>query len=149
MLSGGRSKMKKIKTPIQVRYQETDQMGVVYHANYLVWFEIGRTAFIEELGLSYAEMEAEGVVSPVTRVEADYKKPIRYGEPVFIETWIEHYDGLRTTYAYEVTNEQGEVAVVGKTNHVIVNTKSFRPLSVRRKFPDWHEKYLNALGTDQ
>src|SRR5690554_1959240 len=124
--------MKRIKTPIQVRYQETDQMGVVYHANYLVWFEIGRTAFIEALGLSYAEMEQEGVVSPVTRVEADYKKPIRYGESVYVETWLDYYDGLRTTYAYHVLNEKGDIAVSGKTDHVIVNLENFRPLSVRR-----------------
>ncbi len=141
--------MKRIKTPIQVRYQETDQMGVVYHANYLVWFEIGRTAFIEALGLSYAEMEQEGVVSPVTRVEADYKKPIRYGESVYVETWLDYYDGLRTTYAYHVLNEKGDIAVSGKTDHVIVNLENFRPLSVRRRFPLWHEKYLTALGAEE
>ncbi|WP_440895528.1 acyl-CoA thioesterase [Amphibacillus sp. Q70] len=141
--------MKKVTTDIQVRYQETDQMGVVYHANYLVWFEIGRTAFIEALGLSYAEMEKEGVVSPVTHVEIDYKHPIHYGEPAFVETWIDHYDGLRTTYGYQVTNERGKVAVTGKTDHVVVNKESFRPISVRRKFPDWHAKYLNALGAEE
>ncbi|MBU5594183.1 acyl-CoA thioesterase [Amphibacillus sp. MSJ-3] len=141
--------MKKVTTQIEVRYQETDQMGVVYHANYLIWFEIGRSAFIKELGLSYAKMEEEGVVSPVTRVEIDYKKPMHYGETAFIETWIEHYDGLRTTYGYQVTNAQGEVSVTGKTDHVIVKKESFRPISVRRRFPDWHESYLNAVGNEK
>lgn len=146
--SGGQNKMEKVKTEIKVRYQETDQMGVVYHANYLVWFEIGRTDFIESLGLSYLKMEEEGVVSPVTHVSIDYKKPIRYGDETYVETWLDHYDGLRTTYAYQVINAEGEIAVTGKTDHVIVNTKTGRPTSVRRKFPDWHEKYLNALGAE-
>ncbi len=71
--------MKKTLTPIDVRYQETDQMGVVYHANYLVWFEIGRTKFIEELGLSYAAMEEKQVVSPVVDAQLSFKKPIPSG----------------------------------------------------------------------
>lgn len=138
--------MKKVKTPIQVRYQETDQMGVVYHANYLVWFEIGRTAFIEELSLSYYEMEQAGVVSPVVHVEMDFKQPIRYGQPAYINTWLVSYDGLRTTYGYEITDEEGTIAVTGSTEHVVVKKENFRPVSVRRKFPEWHEAYQTALG---
>lgn len=138
--------MKKVLTPIHVRYQETDQMGVVYHANYLVWFEIGRTAFIEELGLSYFNMEQAGVVSPVVKANMDFKQPIRYGQPAYIETWIVAYDGLRTTYGYEIRDEEGNIAVTGTTDHVIVKKENFRPISVRRKFPDWHEAYLSALG---
>ncbi|HEY4601657.1 MAG TPA: thioesterase family protein [Cerasibacillus sp.] len=138
--------MKKTTTPLEVRYQETDQMGVVYHANYLVWFEIGRTKFIESLGFRYADMEKEGVVSPVTNANISFKKPIRYGEKASIETWLDHYDGLRTIYGYHILNEQNEVAVCGKTEHVIVKKANFRPLSVRKAFPDWHEAYMNALS---
>lgn len=68
--------MKVVETPIQVRYQETDMMGVVYHANYLVWFEIGRTAFIEELGFKYSEIEKQGVVSPVIDANISFKHPV-------------------------------------------------------------------------
>ncbi|GEN30530.1 acyl-CoA thioester hydrolase [Cerasibacillus quisquiliarum] len=135
----------KTTTPIEVRYQETDQMGVVYHANYLVWFEIGRTKFIESLGFCYADMEKDGVVSPVTNAQISFKKPIRYGEKVLIETWLDHYDGLRTVYGYHILNEVDEIAVSGKTEHVIVKKENFRPLSVRKAFPDWHEAYMSAL----
>ncbi|PXW91862.1 acyl-CoA thioester hydrolase [Streptohalobacillus salinus] len=137
--------MKKVTKEIEVRYQETDQMGVVYHANYLIWFEIGRTAFIRELGLSYAKMEARQVVSPVTHVEIDFKRPTKYGEPCYVTTWVESYDGLRTRYCYEVTNQAGEICVTGATDHVIVKKDNFRPVSVRRMFPDWHERYLEAM----
>lgn len=138
--------MKKTLTPIDVRYQETDQMGVVYHANYLVWFEIGRTKFIEKLGLSYAAMEEKQVVSPVVDAQLSFKKPIRYGEKAYVETWLKSYDGLRTVYGYHILNEANEAVVSGSTEHVIVKKDSFRPLSLRRSFPEWHQAYLSNLG---
>ncbi|WP_226579032.1 acyl-CoA thioesterase [Halobacillus litoralis] len=137
--------MKVIETPIQVRYQETDMMGVVYHANYLVWFEIGRTAFIDGLGFKYSEIEKEGVVSPVIDAQVSFKKPVRYGDDVKVHTWVESYDGLRVSYGYAVMFENGETAVTGETKHVIVKKDNFRPVSIRKKFPDWHEAYLAAM----
>ncbi|WP_368654914.1 acyl-CoA thioesterase [Ornithinibacillus sp. 4-3] len=140
--------MKKVKTPIEVRYQETDQMGIVYHANYLVWFEIGRTKFIEHLGFKYADMEKSNVVSPVIDAQITYKKAIRYGEKVMIETWLEQYDGIRTEYGYRILNENGELAVSGTTKHVIVNKDTFRPMSLRKAFPDWHAAYSKQLNEE-
>ncbi|WP_077703822.1 acyl-CoA thioesterase [Virgibacillus dokdonensis] len=137
--------MSSIKTPIAVRYQETDQMGVVYHANYLVWFEIGRTKFIESLGLKYTEMEAHQIVSPVTNANIQFKHPIRYGEQVTVETWLESYNGIRTVYGYYILNGQEKVAVSGTTEHVIVNKHTFRPLSLKKTFPTWHQAYKSQL----
>ncbi|SES78001.1 acyl-CoA thioester hydrolase [Oceanobacillus limi] len=141
--------MLKVETPIEVRYQETDQMGVVYHANYLIWFEIGRTKFIEELGFSYTEMEEKEIVSPVVDANLSFKHPIRYGDRPKIETWLEEYDGIRSVYGYKIVNQDGKTAVTGTTKHVIVKKDSFRPLSLRKKFPDWHEAYSAALEGDQ
>ncbi|WP_182199617.1 acyl-CoA thioesterase [Paraliobacillus salinarum] len=137
--------MMKVTTPIQVRYQETDQMGVVYHANYLVWFEIGRTAFVEALGFEYAVMEEQGVVSPVIDAHVYFNQPIRYGQKAYVHTFLDSYDGIRTTYRYEVTDEDGNIAVSGTTKHVIVKKENFKPTSLRRKFPEWHQAYLQAL----
>ncbi|WP_077621866.1 acyl-CoA thioesterase [Sediminibacillus massiliensis] len=137
---------KSVKTTIKVRYQETDQMGVVYHANYLVWFEIGRTAFIEELGFKYHEMEQQGAVSPVVDANISFHHPIRYGEDAVVETWINTYDGLRVEYGYQIIDLNGEVAVSGNTKHVVVKKDNFRPVSIRRVFPEWHEAYLKAMG---
>ncbi|MDC3416282.1 acyl-CoA thioesterase [Aquibacillus salsiterrae] len=141
--------MKMTKTPIKVRYQETDQMGVVYHANYLVWFEIGRTAFIESLGFNYHDMEQEGIVSPVIDAHMYFKQPIRYGQDAFVKTWIEEYDGLRTTYGYKIEDGEGNAAVTGSTKHVIVKKESFRPVSLRRVFPDWHQAYSDAYKSEE
>ncbi|MBP1950939.1 acyl-CoA thioesterase [Virgibacillus litoralis] len=137
--------MNKVRTPIEVRYQETDQMGVVYHANYLVWFEIGRTKFIENLGLLYAEMEEHNIVSPVVDAQMSFKKPIRYGEDTAVKTWVETYDGIRTVYAYNIINQNGDIAVSGTTKHVIVHKDTFRPLSLRKAFPEWHQAYMKQV----
>jgi len=129
---------------IEVRYAETDQMGVVYHANYLIWMELGRTKLIEDLGFNYAQMEKEGVLSPVIDIQVSYKHPVRYGEKAMIKTWISEYDGLRVAYGYEIYNDAGELAITGTSRHVCVKKENFRPISIKRLFPDWHEAYMNA-----
>lgn len=129
---------------IEVRYAETDQMGVVYHANYLIWMELGRTQLIKDLGFNYAELEKDGILSPVLDIQATYKKPLLYGQKAIVKTWIDEYDGLRVNYGYEILNEEGELAVTGLTKHVCVKKDSFRPLSIRKKYPAWHEAYEKA-----
>jgi len=129
---------------IEVRYAETDQMGVVYHANYLVWMEVGRTQLIKELGFHYAEMEKQGILSPVINLQISYKKPLRYGETATVKTWIEKYDGLRITYGYEIYTPTGEVAIVATSEHVCVRRETFRPISIKKLFPDWHQAYEEA-----
>ncbi|EGQ0536698.1 acyl-CoA thioesterase [Listeria monocytogenes] len=134
------------ETTIEVRYAETDQMGVVYHNNYLVWMEIGRTRLIEKLGFRYFDMEEAGYISPVLDVHIHYGKPLRYGQRAVVKTWIKGYDGLRVTYGYEICYEDTkEVAITGETQHVCVTKEDFRPVSLRRTFPNWHEAYLKAL----
>lgn len=126
---------------IQVRYGETDQMGVVYHANYIIWFELGRTELINSLGLSYVEMEEKGIISPVIDVQASYKKPVRYGDKVKVRTYVKKYDGIRVTYHYEVINGNDEVCVTGESVHICVRKESFRPIAIRKHLPEWHEAY--------
>ncbi|MBM7649251.1 acyl-CoA thioester hydrolase [Bacillus ectoiniformans] len=132
---------------VQVRYAETDAMQVVYHGQYAVWFELGRTQLIEDLGFNYAEMEKEGFVSPVLDIHLSYKKPFRYGDTAWIHTWIDRYNGVRTTYGYEIKNAQGEVCVTGESTHTIVTKDTFRPISMKRMFPDWHEEYEKQKRT--
>ncbi|MBT2644083.1 acyl-CoA thioesterase [Bacillus sp. ISL-41] len=130
---------------IEVRYAETDQMGVVYHANYLVWMELGRTQLIKELGFNYAEMEKDGIISPVLDIQASYKKPLRYGDTATIKTWVDEYDGIRSVYKYEIFDGEGELALTGSSKHVCVKKDSFRPISLKRSYPDWHAAYLQAM----
>jgi acyl-CoA thioester hydrolase len=129
---------------IEVRYAETDQMGVVYHANYLVWMEVGRTTLVQDLGFNYAEMERDGIISPVMDIQISYKKPLRYGEKAIVKTWIDEYDGLRVSYGYEIFTMDGEIAVTAVSKHVCVKKENFRPVIIRKLYPDWHNAYEKA-----
>ncbi|WP_422123227.1 acyl-CoA thioesterase [Planococcus sp. X10-3] len=126
---------------IEIRYAETDQMGVVYHANYLVWLEIGRTKLIEDIGFTYAEMEAQGYLSPVTDISIQYKAALRYGQKAVVKTWVEEHGRLRTIYGYEVLHEDGTLAAKATSEHVVVKKENFRPVSLKKIYPEWHEKY--------
>ena len=126
---------------IQLSYADTDMMGVIYHANYLKWFEIGRTQLIEDLGYDYLDMEHAGYYAPVYNVNITYKKAVRYGEQAFVKTWVEENQGLRTIYGYEIVNEKGELCAEGTTTHIIVRKDNFKPVQFKKIFPEWFQKY--------
>lgn len=141
-------------TQIEPRYQETDKMGVIYHGNYATWFEVARTDYIRKLGFSYADMEKQGIISPVTDLNIKYKKSIFYPEKVTIKTWVEKYSRLRSVYRYEIFNEQGELATTGYTELICMKADTFRPIRLDRYFADWHETYskvesLNKEGINE
>ncbi|WP_408006140.1 acyl-CoA thioesterase [Pseudalkalibacillus sp. A8] len=139
--------MHQSQTQVDVRYAETDQMGVVHHATYLIWFEVGRTQFIKDLGFSYAKMEADGFLAPVTDISISYKRPFKYGETAEIRTWLENYNGIRSVYGYGIYNENDELCISGTSTHVLVNKETFKPIRMEKVLPDWHEAYQNnALG---
>jgi len=127
---------------IEIRYAETDQMGVVYHANYLIWMEIGRTSLIKDLGFTYAGLESDGYLSPVTDISIQYKASMRYGQKALVRTWVESHGRLRTTYGYEILHEDGSVAATAKSEHVVVRKDTFRPVSLRKIDPAWDAKYM-------
>ena len=105
-------------TTLRVRYAETDQMGVVYYANYLVWFEVARTDLLRNKGWSYRAMEASGVVLPVIEAQCHYRRPARYDDVMEIRTDARLLSPVRMEFRYEVT-VQGVPGVVafGHTIH--------------------------------
>ena len=126
---------------IQLYYADTDMMGVIYHANYLKFFELGRTGLIEDLGYQYVAMEEAGFYAPVYDVQVTYKKPLRYGDQAFVKTWVDHNDGIKTIYGYNIINGNEELCATGKTTHIIVKKDNFRPTSFKKAFPEWFLKY--------
>ncbi|MCU5745579.1 acyl-CoA thioesterase [Staphylococcus sp. SQ8-PEA] len=140
-------------TEVESRYQETDQMGVIYHGNYPTWFEVARTDYINKLGFSYKDMEDSGVISPVTDLNVKYIKSITYPEKVKIKTWVEKYSRLKSLYCYEVYNEAGKLATTGSTTLTCILKENFLPIRLDKMFPEWHEVYrkveqLNKKGVD-
>lgn len=152
-----------VHTPIKVRYGETDMMGVVYHANYLLYFEDARIDFLDALGFSYAErIEGAGYMSPIHDVEIHYRAPLRYGEPGIVRTSVAKNLPMRTVYRQQVyraedvvEGESADAAVrpepqlrEGATPLVdalvtvcVVERDTFKPVSLRRTFPDLYAKY--------
>lgn len=111
-------------TEIRVRYAETDQMGVVYYANYLVWFEIGRTDWIRGHGISYREFEEQGVLLPVVEAHCAYRASARYDDLVRLETTVVTLTPARISFAYRVTraDQDGDTALAeGRTDHVFMS----------------------------
>ena len=120
---------------IEVRYAETDQMGVVHHAVYPVWFEQARTEFFRVAGASYADMEAEGFASPVLELNVQFKAPTHYGEFVDVETTMVREDKLRIRFYYKAF-VNGKLCTTGSTLHCMI--KNGRPT---RELPSGFSKF--------
>lgn len=138
---------------INVRYAETDRMGIVYHANYLVWFEIARSEFLEKLGFPYTKMEKAGYMSPVVDVQLSYGAPLTYGDVAVVRTRVVKLSQVKTTYAYEVYKEGQKIGVdkpccTGTTTHCVVEGETFKPLSQKRVMPELYAAYEEALEAE-
>lgn len=132
-------------TTLRVRYQETDQMGVVYHANYLVWFEIGRTHWIRSMDITYKDLEAKGLLLPVIDAHLRYRYPARYDETVVVRTRLQKMRSSGMTFEYEVVRErENDVLVTGETKHVWLDRDRWKPVRFEKKAPDIAER-LNAI----
>jgi acyl-CoA thioester hydrolase len=106
---------------VRVRYAETDQMGVVYHSNYLIWFEVGRVEHIRQLGLNYKQMEEEGCGIAVVDVHVRYKAPARYDDELTIETRLLAARGAVVKFGYRILRiTDGLLLCEGETMHVVV-----------------------------
>jgi len=110
------------RTVVRVRYPETDRMGVVYHANYLVWFELGRTELMRERGCSYAELEdRRKIFFPVVKAGATYRRPVHYDDELEVLTRLTAVGGARVKFAYRVVPRGGDETVAqGFTEHAAV-----------------------------
>ncbi len=113
-------------TEIEVRYAETDQMGVVHHANYIVWFELARTHLCALSGFRYSEIERLGFLLMVTGVELRYRRPARYGDTVQVSCWGDRLASRGVRFAYEV-HRAGELLATGLTEHVWIAAATGRP----------------------
>jgi acyl-CoA thioester hydrolase len=111
---------------IDVRYAETDMMGVVYHGSYLPWFEIGRTTLLKEHGLSYRQLEADGFRLPVLEVSAKYLRPALYDDTLTIVTTMRERPLLRIRLEYEVFRGD-ELRATGTTAHAFIDREG-RPV---------------------
>jgi len=126
-------------------YYETDQMGIIHHSNYIRWFEEARIDMLDQLGLSYVEMEEKGIIIPVLSVACEYKKMTRFGETVEIKVKFKSYKGVRFSFEYELwEKESKELRCTGETTHCFL-TKENQPMNLKKMHPDIYETLMSEL----
>lgn len=128
------------ETTIRVRYAETDKMGVVYHSNFIIWFEIGRVEMLRELGFRYRDMEREDDCHiAVADVRVRFKTPARYDDEITIRTRLKNVRDSLLQFGYEIVRvEDGTLLAEGETTHIVVDSKF-----EKSAMP---EKYLKAFS---
>jgi len=127
--------MKKHSIEFNVRYAETDRMGVVYYAGYFIWFEVGRTEYLKSLGLSYREIEEKhDIYLMVAGAECRYKSPATYDDKIKLYTWISSIKNASISFEYEAFVGE-RLAAAGKTVHVFTD-KNYKPTKIPTSFRD-------------
>lgn len=129
---------------VEVRYAETDQMGVVHHAAYLVWFELARTRHCATSGFTYAEIEQMGYWMMVTGVEVSYRQGARYGETVQIECWIDRLTSRTVHFAY-VVRRDGRRLATGRSHHLWVRAADLAPCRIPERLA---EPFARLVATE-
>jgi acyl-CoA thioester hydrolase len=140
-----------VTTEVRVRYAETDQMGLVYYANYLVWFELGRVELLRSLGLAYSRLETDhGCILPVIEASCRYKSPARYDDEILIETRPAMLRGSVLKFSYRIlrkapegqeqTDKEQTLLAEGETVHVVCDDQL-----QRKRLPEKYEAALKAL----
>jgi acyl-CoA thioester hydrolase len=127
------------QTKLRVRYAETDKMGVVYHSNFLIWFEVGRVELLRQLGFQYSEMEKQANCHlPVADLHIRYKSPARYDDEIVVKTGLQRVSRSLLHFVYEIVRESDNVVLAtGDSMHIVVDDKL-----VRTSLP---EEYMRAF----
>lgn len=129
------------ETRLRVRYAETDQMGVAYHSNYLVWFEVGRVELMRQLGFAYKDMEArDGCYIAVVEARCRYKAPARYDDELLVRTRLRNVRGSLVRFGYEIVRQpDGTLLAEGETTHLVTDAQM-----QRRTLPQKYQQAFSA-----
>jgi acyl-CoA thioester hydrolase len=128
---------KKYHTEVRILYADTDAMGIVWHGNYVRFFEFGRTEALREIGFPYDEFEAKGFKMPLYNITVNYKRPAKFDDVLDIASWPRRLGAAKITIAYEITNkDNGDLLVVGESTHAIVND-NMKPVNIRKAYPEF------------
>ena len=140
--------MEKInRLKITARYAETDMMGIIHHSVYPVWYEAARREFIKMTGITYSQLEKDGIMLPLSELQCKYMIPVHYEDEVTIETRLSRLTFAKIEFSYRVMLDGKEMAH-GSTLHGFVNSESFRPVNLKKHMPELYEK-LNEMITDR
>lgn len=125
---------------IRVRFTETDPLGIVWHGNYIQYFEDGREAFGREHGISYLEQKANGYTSPIVKSSCEHKLPLRYGDVATIKTTFVPSRAAKMIFRYKIFNPQGQEVCIGETTQVFLTEDGKLSLTMPEFFAKWRDK---------
>lgn len=125
---------KSTETSLRVRYGETDKMGYVYYGNYAEYYEVGRIEWLRSRGISYRDMEIEGIMAPVISFNSRYIKPARFDDEIRIKTTVDSKPGYKMTFSYTIFNQSNEVLSTAETTLVFINMKSQKIIRCSSEF---------------
>ena len=132
-----------------VRYAETDKMGIAHHSNYPIWYEVGRTDYIKLFGITNSEIEAAGIMMPLINLSCHYGKPALYEDNLIVRTWVISIKPAHIEFTYTIKriNDDGTQTELGygTTEHGIIDSKTFRPTSLKKRMPELYEKIKATL----
>ncbi|MBS7297799.1 MAG: acyl-CoA thioesterase [Eubacteriales bacterium] len=132
-------------TVLEVRYAETDMMGIMHHSRYYPWFEVARTEFIKQVGMTYSDMEKMGVLLPLTETEAKYISGLKYEEKAEISCTLFELSAARCGFKYSVKRlSDGKITTTGITRHGFVDAE-FKALNLKKKCPEIYSKFESLL----
>ena len=130
------------QTQVRVRYKDTDQMGIMHHSNYIVLYETARTEWLRDMGLTYAEIERRGVMSPIIEVQSRYHYPAFYDEVLTVKVMMDEMPSARLNIASEVYNEAGRLMNTGRVTLGFMNAQTRRPCRAPEWFVEALEEYI-------
>jgi acyl-CoA thioester hydrolase len=136
------------ETSLTVRYAETDQMGIVHHSNYAVWFEAGRTDFIRKMGLPYSKIEESGALLPLVELRCFFRGTAKYEDEIVVRTSVSEYNGIKLTFHYDVClHGSGRVITEGETVHAWTN-RDLKPVNLKKFRPEIHKLIMEAFTNE-
>ncbi|OFX23973.1 MAG: 4-hydroxybenzoyl-CoA thioesterase [Bacteroidetes bacterium GWA2_31_9] len=129
------------KAEITIRFSDVDSMGIVWHGNYVKYFEDGREAFGLEHGMHYLDVYKNGYFTPIVNIECNYKNPLRYGEKVIIETYYIDSEAAKIIHEYKLYRQSNnELVATGSSTQVFLNINGDLELTIPKFFQDWKRK---------
>lgn len=134
-----------VTTKIVPRYAETDQMGIIHHSVYAIWYEQARTEFFNEIGFRYDEVEKNGVMTPLIELSCEYKRPAYYNQEVEVRTKIIKLTPVKFILEYDIYNQENQLINIGKTTLAWADAKTFKIINLQKKYPEVYQLIEKAV----
>ena len=136
------------RSKIKVRYAETDQMGIAHHSNYPIWYEVARTDLMKKMGMTYTQIEEQGLIVPLLELQCKYISAAYFEDNLIVEASLKNATAVELEFEYAIFREGDEKPLnVGRTLHALVG-KDLRPVNVKKEYPELYQKLISAVENE-